>query len=173
MKGKMNSNKYLPSIVAGFGAAVLSTIPGVKNFNCCLIIPAAAFLSLYLYYKSTGDNSPIKLNKALSYGLITGLIAASFSSLFDLLITYITHSNDLITGLEQTEEMMQDLNLGAFMDASIEIMHVMTKEIEATGFSALYTVMITISNFFIFTVFGMLGGLLGMAVLNKTNRPKF
>jgi len=168
----MDYNKYLPSIVTGFGAAVLSTIPGIKNLNCCLIIPAAAFLSIYLYYKSTGSNSPIKLNNALSYGLITGLIAALFSSLFDILITFITHSNDLVVGLEQTEEMLQELKLGALMDASMEIMRTMVKEIEATGFSALYTVMITISNFFIFSIFGMLGGLLGMAVLNKRNRPQ-
>jgi len=169
----MNYNKYLPSIITGFGAAVLSTIPGIKNLNCCLIIPAAAFLSLYLYNKSTGIDSPIKLNKALSYGLITGLIAALFSSLFDILITFITHSNDLVIGLEQTEEAMRDLNLGALMDASIELMRTMVKEIKETGFSALYFVMITISNFFIFSVFGMLGGLLGMAVLNKKNRPQF
>ena len=168
----MNYNKYLPSIVTGFGAAVLSTIPGIKNLNCCLIIPAAAFLSIYLYNKSTGNDSPIKLNKALSYGLITGLIAALFSSLFDILITFITHSNDLVVGLEQTEEMMQELKLGTLIDASMEIMRNMVKEIEATGFSALYTVMITISNFFIFSIFGMLGGLLGMAVLNKRNRPQ-
>ncbi len=168
----MDNNKYLPSIVTGFGAAVLSTIPGIKNLNCCLIIPAAAFLSIYLYNKSTGNDSPIKLNKALSYGLITGLIAALFSSLFDILITFITHSNDLVVGLEQTEEMMQELKLGTLIDASMEIMRNMVYEIETTGFSALYAVMITISNFFIFSIFGMLGGLLGMAVLNKRNRPQ-
>lgn len=168
----MNYNKYLPSIITGFGAAVLSTVPGIKNVNCCLIVPVAAFLSLYLYNKSTGNDSPIKLNKAISYGLITGLTAAFFSSLFDILITFITHSNDLVLGLEQTEDMMHELNIGALMDASIEIMRTMVKEIEEKGFSALYIVMITISNFFIFSIFGMLGGLLGMAVLNKRNRPK-
>jgi len=169
----MNYNKYLPSIVAGFGAAVLSTIPGIKSLNFFLIVPAAAFLSLYLSSKSTGDHSPIKLNKALSYGLITALVAALFSSLFDILITFITRSNDLVVGLEHTEEMIRELKLGALMDASMEIMRTMVKEIEATGFSALYAVMITISNFFIFSIFGMLGGLLGMAVLNRRNRPKY
>jgi hypothetical protein len=48
----------------------------------------------------------------------------------------------------------------------------MATDIKQTGFSALYAVMITISNFFIHSIFGMLGGLLGMAVLNKSNRPK-
>jgi hypothetical protein len=78
----------------------------------------------------------------------------------------------LVVGLEQTEEMMQELKLGKLIDASMELMRSMVTEIRATGFSALYTVMITISNFFIFSVFGMLGGLLGMAVLNKRNRPQ-
>jgi hypothetical protein len=168
----MNYNKYLPSIVTGFGAAVLSTIPGIKSLSCCLIVPAAAFLALYLHNKSTGDDSVIRLNKALSYGLITGIIAAFFTSIFDLLITYITHSNDLVTGLPQTEELMNQLNMGPLMDASLILMGEMIKDIEETGFSALYFVMIFISNFFILSIFGMLGGLLGMAILNKRNRPQ-
>lgn len=168
----MNYNKYLPSIVTGFGAAVLSTIPGIKSLSCCLIIPAAAFLSLYLQNKATGDDSRIQLNKALSYGLITGLVAAFFTSLFDLLITYITHSNDLVVSLPQTEELMDQFNLGPLMDASLKLMKGMIQDIEQTGFSALYVVMIFISNFFILSIFGILGGLLGMAILNKRNRPQ-
>ena len=168
----MDIKKYLPSIVTGFGAAVLSTIPGIKSLSCCLLVPAAAYLSLHLYNKSTGDRSAIQLNKALSYGLITGLVAATFITLFELLITYLTHSNDLVSNLQQTEEIVSDFNIGPLMDESIKLMKKMATDIEATGFSALYAVMITISNFFILSIFGMLGGLLGMSVLNKKNRPK-
>ena len=168
----MNFKKYMPSVVAGFGAAVISTIPGIKSLSCCLIVPIASVISLYLYDKSMGDNSPIHLNKALSYGLITGLVAALFITLFDLLITYLTKSNDLVAGLPQTEELMTNFNLGPLMDESIKLMKQMVLDIKLTGFSALYAVMITISNFFILSIFGMLGGLLGMAVLNKRNRPK-
>jgi hypothetical protein len=168
----MDFKKYMPSVVAGFGAAVISTIPGIKSLSCCLIVPIASVISLYLYNKSMGDNSPIHLNKALSYGLITGLVAALFITLFDLLITYLTKSNDLVAGLPQTEELMTNFNLGPLMDESIKLMKQMVLDIKQTGFSALYAVMITISNFFILSIFGMLGGLLGMAVLNKRNRPK-
>jgi len=168
----MDFKKYLPSIVTGFGAAVLSTIPGIKSLSCCLLVPAAAFLSLHLYNKSTGDSSPIQLNKALSYGLITGLVAAAFITLFDLLITYLTHSNDLVSGLPQTEEIISDFSIGPLMDESVKLIKQMATDIQETGFSALYAVMITISNFFILSIFGMLGGLLGMSVLNKKNRPK-
>jgi hypothetical protein len=168
----MDFKKYMPSVVAGFGAAVISTIPGIKSLSCCLIVPIASVISLYLYNKSMGDNSPIHLNKALSYGLITGLVAALFITLFDLLITYLTKSNDLVAGLPQTEELMTNFNFGPLMDESIKLMKQMALDIKQTGFSALYAVMITISNFFILSIFGMLGGLLGMAVLNKRNRPK-
>jgi hypothetical protein len=68
---------------------------------------------------------------------------------------------------------MNQFNLGPLMEASVKLIENMAKEIERNGFSALYTVMISISNTLIFSVFGMLGGLLGMAILNKKNRRKF
>lgn len=169
----MIPKKYLPSVITGFGASVLSTVPGVKSFSCCLIIPAAAYLSLYLYTRSINDNSPVKLNRALSFGLTTGLVAAVFTTFFDLLISYLTHTNDLITGLPYSKDFMDQFNLGPLMEASAKLMENMAKEIQRSGFSALYTVMISISNLLIFSVFGMLGGLLGMSILNKRNRAKF
>ena len=168
----MNSKKYFPSIITGFGAAVISTIPEVRGLVCCLIVPGAAFLALYLYNKTMGNNQPIKLNLAISYGLITGLVAALFTSLFDILITFLTHSNELVTGLSQTEDFMSQFKLGGLMQASIKMMEEMVKEIKSTGFSPLYAVMITLSNFIVFCIFGILGGLAGMAILNKRNRPR-
>ena len=168
----MISKKYMPSFVAGFAAGVLSTIPGIKSLNCCLIVPAAAFFSLYLYIKTTGDNSHINLNKALGFGLLTGLIAAFFTTFFDLLITYITHTNDFVTSLPQSKELINEFKLGRLMDAYLELMDEMIKDIKATGFSALYTVLISISNFIVLSIFGMIGGLLGMSILNKRNRPQ-
>jgi len=168
----MNSKKYFPSLITGFGAAVISTIPELKSLVCCLIVPAAAFLALYLYNKTMGDNQPIRLNRAISYGLITGLIAAFFTSLFDLIITFLTHSNELVTGLPQSEEFINQYKLGPLMDASIKLLKEMVKEIKSTGFSPLYVVMITISNFFILSIFGIAGGLIGMTFLNKKNRSR-
>ena len=163
----MNNKKYFPSIITGFGAAVISTVPGLKSLMCCLLVPGAAFLAIYLYNKTMGDNQPIKLNKALSYGLITGLVAAFFTTFFDLLITFLTHSNELVTGLSQTEEIVNQYKLGPLF------MKEMVKEIKSTGFSPLYAVFITIGNFLVLSIFGMLGGLVGMAILNKRNRPRF
>ncbi|MFC2102979.1 hypothetical protein ACFLSS_00960 [Bacteroidota bacterium] len=166
----MIPKRYYPSVLAGFGASVLSIIPEIKSVSCCLIVPAAAFISLYLFNRIMNGESPIKLNRALSFGLITGLVAAIFTTFFDLLITYLTHSNDLVTGLPYTRDFITQYNLGPLMEASIKLMEDMVKEIQQNGFSVLYTVMISLSNMIIFSVFGMLGGLFGMAILNKKNR---
>ena len=48
----MGFKKYSPAIVCGFGAAVFSILPGVdKAFSCCLFLPAATGISLFLYKK--------------------------------------------------------------------------------------------------------------------------
>ena len=166
----MKSNKYLPAIISGFGAAVLSTIPFLNIFNCCLIIPGAAILALYLYQRTIIGGSPISFSNALGFGLLTGIIAAIFASAFDILITYITHTNDLVQGLPQSEDFLRQLNLGKLMDDSIQLIEQMASDIKTNGFSPIYVVMITISNLIIYSIFGTLGGLLGMAILNKRTR---
>jgi len=158
---------YLPAIVAGFGAAVLTTIPGFKNFGCCLLVPAASIVALVLYNKTNRLNEKIAVNKAIILGLLTGIVAALFSTFFDLLITYITHTNEFIAGLPQTELIMNDLNMGPIMDESLKLIKTMAKDIEANGFSALYTIMIFISNILTYTIFGILGGAIGAAILNR------
>jgi len=163
----MNSNKYLPFLVCGFGGAVLTTVPYLKSFSCCLIIPAASFGALYLSLRVKNISTPIDTKKAIFYGLITGIIAALFSSVFELLITFITHSNDFVETLPQTESLMRSLELGLLLDQTMGLLNKMSKDISVSGFSLLYTVAITFSNIIIDSIFGIIGGVIGMSVINK------
>ncbi len=163
----MDNKKILPSLVCGFGAAVISTVPGVKNIGCCLIVPAAALISLFLDEKINHADPPIDLKKAVSFGILTGLVAAFFSTFFDLLLTFISHTNDYIDTLPQTESLIKSYNLGPLFDQTLKMLEAMAKQIKANGFSPLYTFMIFISNIFIDIIFGIIGGLLGMSYLNK------
>jgi len=161
---------YIPAIICGFGAAVLTTIPGFKNLGCCLVVPAASFVAIVLYKKTNRLDEKIAVSKAIILGLVTGIVASLFSTFFDLLITYITHANEFIAGLPQTELIMNDLNMGPIMDESLKLIKQMAKDIEANGFSALYTIMIFVSNILTYTIFGILGGAVGAAILNRRNR---
>ncbi len=162
--------KYLSALVCGFGAGVIQVVPFAKTFSCCLLIPAASILALFLERKA--NKIPINLtypvSKGLIIGLITGLYAAGFGSFFDLFITYITKNNDLIATLPQLIKMISELPFGAELKQSlIDLYKMISDEIETSGFSLMYTVSILFSNFFINTIFGMLGGLLGVQIINK------
>jgi predicted PurR-regulated permease PerM len=161
------SNKYTPALVCGFGAAVFSTIPGLKEIACCMVVPLASLISILIYKKVNKSEIKIPTGTGLILGLLTGIVAAIFTSLFDVIITYITKTNDFIAALPQSEEMIKEWNLGPIVDESMKLMHDMAQQIRATGFSLLYAAMITMSNLFTHSIFGFLGGTLGIVLVNK------
>ncbi|AFH49072.1 Hypothetical protein IALB_1362 [Ignavibacterium album JCM 16511] len=159
--------KYLPTFIAGFGAAVLSIVPGIKSFSCCLIVPAAAILALILDQRVNKNFERIAASKAVVFGLMTGLFATFFITALDILITFITKSNDFIEALPQSESLIRELNFGPMAEESLKLLKQMAKQIQKSGFSPLYLFILFISNFITNTIFGMIGGLIGMGLLNK------
>ena len=162
--------KYLPTLVCGFGAAVLSTVPGIKNFSCCLLVPGAAAISILLDKKITRSNENVLLGKALWFGFLTGLFATLFITGFEMLLTYFAKSNDFIQSIPQTELIMREWNLGPMVDESLKLIKSAAQEIEKNGFSVIYLFMILFSNLLINSIFGMIGGALGMSFINRKLR---
>jgi hypothetical protein len=159
--------KFLPALVCGFGASVITTVPGLRDLGCCLVVPLAAMFSIILYKRT--DNSILKIEAvtAVGFGFATGIIAAFFASCFDVLITFITRSNEFVSSLPQTESMIKGMKLGPVVDESLKLLKKIASEITKTGFSPLYTVFIFITNMITFSIFGILGGLIGMLFVNK------
>jgi NhaP-type Na+/H+ and K+/H+ antiporter len=62
--------------------------------------------------------------------------------------------------------------LGSLLDDSLKMMKGMAQQIETTGFSILYLILIFFSNFIINSIFGMIGGALGMSFVNRKSRDK-
>lgn len=163
----MTTHKYLPSLVCGFSAAVISTIPGIKSIGCCLIVPAAAWFSLVLNHKINKALPPVTPQDAFFFGILTGVFAAIFSTGFDILITFIMHTNDFVQSLPQTETIVRQWNLGDIWNRTQLLLKKMSADIQSNGFSLLYTIAILFSNLIIDMVFGTIGGLLGMMIQNK------
>lgn len=159
--------KYLPTFIAGFGAAVLSIVPGIKSFSCCLIVPGATILALILDQKVNKNSERIAIGKAVMFGLITGLFATIFITALDGIITLITKTNDFIEALPQSESLIRELNFGPMAEESLKLMKQMAKQIQTTGFSPLYIFILFTSNIITNTIFGVIGGLVGMGLLNK------
>ena len=166
----MSFNKYLPTLVCGFAAAVLSTVPGIKNFSCCLLVPGAAAVSILLDKKINQSQEKVLLSKSIGFGFLTGLFATLFITTFDILLTYFIKTNEFIQSLPQIELTMRQWNLGPMVDESLKLIKSVAKEIEKNGFSFIYLLMILSSNFIVNSIFGMIGGALGMSLANRKSR---
>jgi hypothetical protein len=164
------NKKYLSALVCGFGASVLTTIPGVQTIACCLLVPVASAISIFLYNKSQTELIKIQTGTGIFLGLLTAVFAALFASGFEIIITYITRTSDLVTSMPQAEKVVKDMNLGPAAEESMEILKHMVSEIQSKGFSFLYAFLITTTNLITYSIFGMLGGLIGTAVINKRNQ---
>jgi hypothetical protein len=87
-----------------------------------------------------------------------------------MLITYFTRTNDLINDLPQIELTMRQWNLGPMVDESLKLIKSVAKEIEKNGFSFIYLLMILASGLITNSIFGMIGGALGMSLANRKSR---
>jgi len=168
-------NKYLPTLVTGFVAAVLVSIPLVKHVGCCIVIPFAAVYALILDVKLNKAELPIKGIEAFVFGILTGLRAAVFSVLFETDITLFTHTNDFVQELPEIENYIKNqsmLTLKQIFEQELPIYKSIVNDIRTTGFSLFYTFSIFFINIFIDVIFGIIGGFIGMNYLNKRKRPQ-
>ena len=163
------NKKYLSALVSGFGASVLTTIPGVDSFACCLLIPIASGVAITLYKKSHPELLKIETRTGIFIGFLTSIFAASFASLFEIIITYLTNSSDLVVSMPQIEQAVRDMNFGPSVEESLEILRQIVVDIQTTGFSFLYAILITLTNLITYSIFGLLGGLVATAIINKRN----
>lgn len=163
------NKKYLPALVCGFGAAVLTTIPGMESIACCLLTPAASGVSIFLYKKSQPGILKIGTGTGIMIGLLTAIFAALFASSFEMITTYITKTSDLSFSIPQVEQLVKDMKLGPAAEESIGVLKQMISEIQSKGFSLLYSILITLTNLITYSIFGMIGGLVATAIINKRN----
>lgn len=163
--------KYISAFVAGFGAGVMQVVPIAKSFACCLIIPAAAFISLSLDQKANKNYDEISFSKAATFGLLTGLWAALFGTAFDIFITLITKNNDIIASFGQIQSMLGNFPVSEALKQEVSTMlNLVVEQIKSTGFSFLYSFSILVNNLIVDLIFGFVGGIIGMQILNARNR---
>ena len=163
-------NKFISPLVCGFGAAVLTIVPGLKEIGCCLIIPFAAGLSLFLNQKANKSSHLISGKEAVIFGLLTGIFAAFFATFFELLFTAIFHSNDFVKSLPELETAFKSFAPPKLLEEVFKIYKQMATDIQTKGFSFGYSVYFFIATSFTSLIFGLIGGLLGMAFLNRKNK---
>ncbi len=159
MNGK--PDKWIPALIGGAFLGLATTLPGIKC-GCCLWLIGAGFLAVFVYRQrnpglrmSTGDGALL--------GLMTAVVGAIVSAVVSgLLLASGAGVAGLLEGVDQLTQTVPDFPQEAADQAR--------SLLESLGVAGV--VMIgALFNLVIFSIFSTLGGILGVAILQK-NPPQ-
>lgn len=164
----MHSPNKMQPIIYGTTAMTLISITPVLNLVnvfCCAGIIGGGLLGVYTYWKQmekSGFNLSTKDGGMI--GILCGILSAVFVTGFGLLLSLFTPTNPIL-------EVMK-----TFDDMGFQIPPEMTQYLEKFsdeysnyGFSPSITIFGFITNMILFPLFGAIGSILGVSLLNKKN----
>jgi hypothetical protein len=154
----MDSGRLQPALYGGLLIGVLSALPVVNAGNCCccLWVVAGGMLAVYLRQQ----NSPFALTSA--EGALTGLIAGLIGGVIGVI---------LAVPVEMMMGPFQRQLLERFLSSQPDIPPETRDMLERAGTGAAMLAFRFIFSIVTGAVFGMLGGLLGVAVFKKNLPP--
>ncbi len=153
--------RYQPALLGGLFIGVLSSLPVIGAFNacCCLWVVAGGVLTTYLMQQN--NPAPIETSVAALAGLIAGAVGGVVTTIASAFLMTVTGGADA-----QREAM--DQVFSQMGDVPPEMLE-MIERLSTGPAAALIGAAVTIP---LFGVFGLLGGLLGLAFFRKKAGPE-
>lgn len=159
-------NKWKPAVIGGVVMGVLSAIPVISFLNCaccCLVIGGGVFAS-YLYRKDLSPGAPRPtLGDGALIGVMAGVVGAVAETLVSIPISLIG------IGAAQMEGTLEALRNNP--DIPPEVLRFLDTLL-AGGIAGVGLLIGFLVSLVIFSIFGALGGILGMAIFEKGSTQK-
>ena len=171
-------NKVRAAMIGGAVMTATSVIPYVSLINCacCAGIMLGGLSAVYFYLREVPKDDP---PMEVKYGIILGAFAGIFGAIFETVITSLImrmFSDQYFEGIyaefqrniEQLESSGE--NVPGILYTVRDSLDAFLQEIRTNGFSIIFTIFMLIFNTFKDVLFGLLGGLIGVYVLQKRYR---
>jgi len=152
----MDSARLQPALLGGVFIGVMSALPFI-NCCCCLWVIAGGMLAVYLRQQ----NSPVEIPAA--EGALLGLMAGAIGGVIAVLLSI---PIDMVMG-PLMQDWMTRLMAGN-NEIQPELREAMERMISSSGGRVINAFFVIIYS----VVFGMLGGLLGVALFKKNAPPQ-
>jgi hypothetical protein len=146
-------SKLVPGLLGGVLIGIISGIPFLDFINCacCAGVLAGGVLAVYLYKKDLPDDVQLTMSDGAVLGLIAGVIGAILASFLGLIFGAMTFDF-----LARIAEYTDNPELLDFLD-----------QFDDEAFSAMMMTVGFFMELVIDSIFGLLGGLLGVALFGK------
>jgi small basic protein len=154
----MDAARLQPALLGGVFIGVMSALPIINAGNCCCCLWVLAGGALAVYLRQ--QNSPVAITAA--EGALMGLLAGAIGGVIGVLLSVPIH---MMFG-----PMQQDW-MNRIMEGNEDMPPEVRRMLERwTAGSAMFVVG-AVMNIVTSVIFGMLGGLLGVAIFKKSAPP--
>ena len=148
-----------PALLGGAFIGVMSALPIVNIGNCCCCLWVLAGGALAVYLRKQNSPVPITAAEGALVGLLAGAVGGVLGTVLNIPI-------QMLIGPMQAEWVSRIM--AGNQDMPPEAREVMDRMMEGGAFRAAGALI----NIIMSTIFGMLGGLLGVAIFNRTTPPQ-
>lgn len=159
----MDSGRLQPALLGGAFIGVMSALPIVNMGNCCCCMWVLAGGALAVYLRK--QNSPMPITAA--EGALVGLLAGAFGGVIWAVLSI---PIQMMMGPMQAEWISR-IASASNEDMPPE-MREMLDRMAAGGALGAAGIFMSMVNIVMSAIFGMLGGLLGVAIFNRKTPPQ-
>ncbi|MDE3057760.1 MAG: hypothetical protein KGJ59_07375 [Bacteroidota bacterium] len=160
-------DRFMPALYGGLVIAGISAIPGLNLLNClcCAGIMLGGFLAVLFYRQElTPEMDPLTSNDCVRLGALSGVIAAVAGTFISVLISLVFGNVAIAVMLQIIHRM--NVEIPAELQQQIDLAM-------AQGISLLGIVTSFVFSLVLDSIFAVLGGLIGWAVLKpKPQMPQ-
>ncbi len=160
--------KFLPSLYGGIVIATISSVPGLNLINCfcCAGIILGGLVSVFFYSRElTAEMPPLTAGDGVLLGGLAGVIA-TFLSLLLHLVLYALFGN--IAEQLAYDLFQRILEFSNTPPETAELVERALREALEHGLTPFILIIHLVQNLFLYTLFGLLGGLLGYSVFKRS-----
>jgi hypothetical protein len=154
-------NKLLPAVWGGLLMGVISGVPFLSWINCacCAGVMAGGALAVYLFRRQLDPRYHMDMGDGASLGLLAGVFGAMIGTALNQV--FAQFSFELAQKI--LSEYVQDQEAGAILD-QLRSSSSLVKKFAILGF---------FMQLVLFSIFGLLGGLIGVRLFGKSSRPPY
>lgn len=159
----MNGESMLkPALIGGVALGIVSAIPIIGAFNClcCAWVLAGGMLAAHLYVKDAA--SPVTLGRGAVLGLATGALGAVVCTLFSIPLHMMSASGGGMNFMAQIQQQI---------DKMPNVPPETRQALEALASRGDLTAVLLVGSFIlslvVFSIFGMMGATIGVALFEK------
>ncbi|KAF0230722.1 MAG: hypothetical protein FD167_4785 [bacterium] len=163
----MDQSKIKPALISGVIFGVISLIPFVNMLNCCcgwLLVCGLVAVKMY----SSNNPNPVSSSQGATVGAISGAIAAIIIQMVNMIYSVFSYKG---TSTEELREIFRrELEKQPTTDPKVVEMIMQWADIVLNNL-IVFAFIGMIIGIVIMTVFGALGGLIGVSLFGKGKTP--